>query len=146
MSMRMRSGMVVERSALRKGRTFVEHGQDGFDIGVHLDRRRLAEGEVALPYIAGARPRDERVGQRLSPDVFVVGAPVNVDDIAHAMFHRLHLCCGDQARLVSGVRGASRTEGRRRQCVRKIGSVAVQRCVVGRRRALRLVVRRAGRK
>jgi hypothetical protein len=78
---------------------------------VHLDGRRLAQGEVALAYIAGAGARDERVGERLAADVFVVGAPVNVDDIAHAMLHRLHLCCGDQARLVVGVRGASRTEG-----------------------------------
>jgi hypothetical protein len=79
---------------------------------MHFGRRRLAQGEVALSYIAGARSCDERVGERLSLDVFVVGAPVNVDDIAHAMFHRLHLCCGDQARLAVGVRGASRTEGR----------------------------------
>jgi hypothetical protein len=92
--------------------TFVEHGQYRFYVRMHLSGRRLAQREIALPYIAGAGPRDKRVGEGLSPHMLVVGAPVNVDDIAHAMFHRLHLCCGDQTGLVSGVRGASRTEGR----------------------------------
>lgn len=81
---------------------------------MHFGWRRLAERKVAGVHIAGARPGDERVGQRLSPHVFVVGAPVNVDDIAHAMFHRLHLRCGDQGDLVVGFQRASRTEGRER--------------------------------
>lgn len=57
--------------------------------------------------------------------MLVVGAPVEVDDIAHAMFHCLRLCCGDQTALVLGVCGASRTEGRMLDMCRKMGSVAV---------------------
>jgi hypothetical protein len=97
--------------AVRTRPTFVEHGQDGFHIRMHFGGRRLSERKIALPYIAGAGPRDQRVGERLPLYVFVIGAAVNVDDVAHALFHHLLLCCGDQTGLVWGFRRASRTEG-----------------------------------
>lgn len=84
-----------------------EDGQDSFHVVVHLDRRRLAEGKVALAGIACAGPCDQRIGQRLSFDLLVVGPPINVDDVACAMFHGLHLCSGDQPILVSGGRMAA---------------------------------------
>jgi hypothetical protein len=90
--------------------TFVEHGQNGFDVRMHLDWRRLAQREVALPDVACARSCNERIRERLSLHVLVVGPSVNVYDVACAMFHGIHLCRGDQPTLVSGVRmpGAQR--------------------------------------
>lgn len=84
--------------------TFVENGQDGFEVGMHLHRRGLAQREVALPNIACAGPCNERAGQRLPLHMLIIGPAVNVDDIAHTMFHGLHLGCGDQPTLVTGVR------------------------------------------
>jgi hypothetical protein len=76
--------------------TFVEHGQDGFDVAMHVCRRRLALCEVALAYIGCTGPRNKRAGKRVSAHMFVVGPPVNVDDIARPMFHCLRPCRGNQ--------------------------------------------------
>ena len=46
--------------------------------------------------------------------MLIVGSPVNVDDVACAMFHGLHLCSGDQSTLVSGVGAPAVQRGSRR--------------------------------
>ena len=96
-----------------EARTLVEGGEDALDVCVDVGRRRLGRaGEVALGHIAGGGAGDERAGQRLPSHVFVVGAAVNVYDIAGAMLHLLHSCGSDQLALVSAMGGASRSVGR----------------------------------
>ena len=55
----LRSLSVAWRWVGVSARTFIEHGQDRFDVGMDLDGRRLAQGKIALAYIGGARPRNE---------------------------------------------------------------------------------------
>lgn len=86
-------------------RTFVGYGEDGLDIVVDLARRGLAEGEVALAYIAGARSRNERLGQRLLAHMLVVCPAVNVDYIARAIIHRLRLCAATSQHWSPAQRG-----------------------------------------
>lgn len=82
-----------------------------------LDGRRLAQGKVALADIACAGARNERAGQRLSPYMLVVGAPVDVDDVACAMLHGLEGCGGEQPALVCGVQeGAAQRASRWAGC------------------------------
>lgn len=71
---------------------------------MHLDRWGLTQREVALPNIACAGPCNKRAGQRFSLHILIFGPPVNVDDVAHPVFHILHLGCGDQPTLVTDVR------------------------------------------
>lgn len=124
--------------------TFVEDGQNGFDIGMDLDGRRLAQGKVALANAGCACARNERIRQRLSFHVFVVGASVNVDDVACAMFHGLHLCRGDQATCrelergcrragvaVVGVQGWKAGSGAQAQWEGRSREAAVQELVAG---------------
>jgi hypothetical protein len=72
---------------------------------VYFARRRLAEGKVALAYVSRARPRDERLGQRLLAHVLIVGPPVNVDDIARGMLHGLRLCAATRQHWSAAQRG-----------------------------------------
>lgn len=93
--------------------TFVEGGEDALDVGVDFGGRVLGRaGKVALGHVAGRGAGYERAGQGLPSHVFVVGATVNVYDIAGAILHLLHSFCSDQLALVSGMRGASRSVGR----------------------------------
>lgn len=92
-------------SAGRGRTTFAGNGQHRLDIVVHFARRRLADSKVALSYIASRGSRDERLGQRLLPHVLVVGPPVNVDNIARAMFHCLRLCAATRQHWSPAQRG-----------------------------------------
>ena len=103
--------------------TFVEDGQDSFDVGGDLRRRRLPQAEVALRYSAGACSCRKRGGKCLPPNMLIVGPPVNVDYIAGAMFHGLQRSCGDQLELVFRLTW-SLPRGREVQlCYRKTGEV-----------------------
>lgn len=101
--------------------TFVEGREYALYVCMDLRGRRLPQAKVALVHVARGCPCGEGTGQRFPTDMFVVGPPVNVDNIARAMFHRLHFSCSDQTALVSAVRGASRTVGRKRMFVAKRG-------------------------
>jgi hypothetical protein len=115
--------------------TFVESREYALYIGMDFRGWRLPQGEIALADVARGRPCSEGTGQRFAADMFVGGPPVNVNDIARAMFHRPHSGCSDQTALVSAVRGASRTVGRKRTCVAKRGLWS--RLARGRERAMR---------
>lgn len=85
----------------------MEHGEDCLDILVHLWRGGLAKSKVTLAYVGGAGSCDQGFGQRLPADMFVVGPPVNVDDIARAMLHCLRLCCGTRWHWSPAQRGGN---------------------------------------
>jgi hypothetical protein len=99
--------------------TFIECRKDRFHVRVHFGWGRFAKAKIACGYAAGARPRGERTGQRLSPHMLLVGTPVNVDHIARAMFHCLHLGSATRSSWSAPCRGASRAVGRKRSVVAK---------------------------
>lgn len=93
--------------------TLVEGGEDALEVRVDVGRGRLdGAWEVTRGHIGGRGAGDGGHGQRLPAHVFVVGAAVNVYDIAGAMLHLLHSCGSDQLALVSAMGGASRSIGR----------------------------------
>lgn len=103
--------------------TFVECGQDALDICAHfLGRRGLPRAKVALGYIAGRGLGDERAAQRLPSHMLVVGAAVNVYDVAGAMLHLLRASSRNRRGGVSAIGGASRAVGRGSSVVAKWGS------------------------
>ena len=99
--------------------TFVERRENTPDICVDVYRRALSRAEIALGHIACAGPRNHRAGEHFSSHMFVVGAAVNVYDIASPILHFPHSLHSDQQALVSAICGASRSIGRERMSVAK---------------------------
>ncbi len=90
---------------VREQLTLIEHGQDSINIGIHVCRRRLGHGEVAMAYVSGTCFGNQGLGQILFAHKLVVAPPVDVDDIARTMFHCLRLSRGDRTEPVTSAEG-----------------------------------------